>query len=517
MRAKHTALLLTAAFLLMPTLLWRQLPGGFGGPPGGGEGRTRMQMDPDQLFNLVAKGQEVIRVYQLDPFSKSMFDRFASRLGLTGNEITRDQFKSAMTRVREMAVSGQVPGGMNFQGGPGGGGFDPDRRAEERFQRMDRDQDGVLSNDELPETLQMERDKWDTNHDGKIDLNEYKAYMAARFEARQGEDGRRPGGAGGPNGRLDPAAEDQEERKRPTIVRAGNLPRDFPYAALDTDADSQIGLYEWKASGNPISEFLKMDLNNDGFLTVEEYYGWRKQVQDEMAKAGGSQSGEFARGGRGPGGMMAMGPGGRGFGTMGGGTGFGMMGGGPGGDRGFGGGPGSFGMGGFGGGRGGDMTMSRGFGGSPGSFGMGGGDWGPGMGAFSGSGGDRFSGMGGDRGFGRGPGGDRGYFGGGMPQPGAFTIPGAGFAQTGAFPPPSGMMLRGDRGPGMGGDRGPSGMNGDRGPGFGGDRGPGFGGDRGTGGGGRGGPGGFDGGGPGGDRGDRGDRPPRKDRGGGGE
>jgi Ca2+-binding EF-hand superfamily protein len=521
MRAKHTALLLTAAFLLMPTLLRSQFPGGFGGGPPGGDGKSRMQMDPDQLFNFVAKGQEVIRVDQLDAFSKSMFDRFASRLGLTGNEITRDQFKSAMTRAREMAASGQLPGGMNFQGGPGGGS-DPDRRTEDRFQRMDRDQDGVLSNDELPETLQMERDKYDTNHDGKIDLNEYKAYLAARFEGRGAENGRRPD-AGGPNGRFDPAAPDEEERKRPTIVRAGNLPRDFPYAALDTDADSQIGLYEWKAAGSPISEFVKMDLNNDGFLTVEEYYGWRKQVQDELAKSG-SQSGEFARGGRGPGGMMAMGPGGRGMGMTGGGPGFGMAGGGNfgggrgtemmmrgmGGDRsGFGGGPG-FGMaggGGFGGGRGMDLTTMRGpggdrsgFGGGTG-FGMGGGNWGSGMGTA------------GDRGFGRGPGGDRGSFGGGMTPPGSYnpgggmTIPGAfspqggAFPQAGAFTPPGGMTPRGDRGPAMSGDRGFPGMGGDRGSGFGGDRGP-----RG-----RGGPGGF-GGAPSGDGGDRGDRPPRKDR-----
>ena len=37
MRMKHTALLLTAGFLLMPTLLWSQLPGpgGFGGTPAG--------------------------------------------------------------------------------------------------------------------------------------------------------------------------------------------------------------------------------------------------------------------------------------------------------------------------------------------------------------------------------------------------------------------------------------------------------------------------------------------------
>src|SRR5687767_1971983 len=117
MRAKHTALLLTAGFLLMPTLIWSQFPGS-GGPGGAGPGGMRaMFNDPDQLFNMVSKGQEVIRVDQLDPLSKSMFDRFASRYGLTGNEISRDQFKSAFTRIRDEAARGQ----LSFQGGPAGG------------------------------------------------------------------------------------------------------------------------------------------------------------------------------------------------------------------------------------------------------------------------------------------------------------------------------------------------------------------------------------------------------------
>ena len=37
MRAKHTALILTAGFLLIPTMSWSQFPGG-GGFGGGGPG-----------------------------------------------------------------------------------------------------------------------------------------------------------------------------------------------------------------------------------------------------------------------------------------------------------------------------------------------------------------------------------------------------------------------------------------------------------------------------------------------
>ena len=42
-----------------------------------------------------------------------MFNMFAGRLGLSGNEITRDQFKGAIERGRQMAASGEF-GGMRF-------------------------------------------------------------------------------------------------------------------------------------------------------------------------------------------------------------------------------------------------------------------------------------------------------------------------------------------------------------------------------------------------------------------
>jgi hypothetical protein len=71
-----------------------------------------------------------------------------------------------------------------------------------------------------------------------------------------------------------PRAEDQ----RPIVYRAGKLPKGLPawFAQLDTDRDGQVGLYEWKAAGKPISAFLAMDANGDGFLTVEEVLRFEK-------------------------------------------------------------------------------------------------------------------------------------------------------------------------------------------------------------------------------------------------
>jgi hypothetical protein len=320
MRVKHAAILLVAGFILMPTVLWSQ-PGGLGGPPGGfgggggmGGGGAFSRINPDQLFDLFAKGQDVIRVESLDQGSRAMFDRFGARFGITGSQITREQFRDSFNKIKEMAASGQLPqvtGANKFEG-------NMDRMFDSRFNDMDRNHDGVLSHDELNgHQLQDERDRYDANGDGFIDLNEYKSYATARMGPMGGPQ------QGGPGGR-DRDREDADEPRRPVMYRAGNLPRDFPYASLDEngDKDGQVGLYEWKNAGKRISEFQDLDLNKDGFLTVDEYYRYRRQHMPQVAST--SLFGDVpdpatmmanGRGGpgrdmRGPGGDMGRGPGG---------------------------------------------------------------------------------------------------------------------------------------------------------------------------------------------------------------
>ena len=50
------------------------------------------------------------------------------------------------------------------------------------------------------------------------------------------------------------------------------MPKELPawFEEADKDKDGQVGLYEWKASGKSVSEFMAMDLNGDGFITAEE-------------------------------------------------------------------------------------------------------------------------------------------------------------------------------------------------------------------------------------------------------
>jgi Ca2+-binding EF-hand superfamily protein len=172
--------------------------------------------------------------------------------------------------------------------GPGDWTANADRWAEGMFRRLDQNGDGLLNYDEMPESLRAERDKWDTNKDGFIDLNEFKAYFQAAMQQRLADNGGQwpqPWQGGYAPG-ITAAITVPEEDRRPVVFRVGSLPKELPawFKQLDTDNDGQIGLYEWKASGKSIEEFQKIDRNNDGFLTVEEVL--RYEAERKTASAG---------------------------------------------------------------------------------------------------------------------------------------------------------------------------------------------------------------------------------------
>src|SRR5438128_7969698 len=315
MRLSFLIMALTATALI-PDLGYAQGPpgGGAGGfrQRGGGGGFGRGGLDPSQMFDRFANGKNVwVRSESPNEFSQGFFDRIAQSMNITNGQITREQFTTYMQQQQQNGWGGGgFRGGRGIRQGPGGpsgaapgNGSSPapgatgngpangaDQWAENMFRRLDTNGDGLLNYDEMPESLRAERDKWDTNKDGFIDLNEYKAYFQAVIQQRMAENGGwNPNWQGGgiPDIGSTPTPE-EEEVKKPVVYHAGNLPKDIPdwFKQIDSDGDGQIGLYEWKAGGRTLDEFRKIDRNNDGFLTIDEVM----RYVAEQKKPGGQVS-----------------------------------------------------------------------------------------------------------------------------------------------------------------------------------------------------------------------------------
>ncbi len=80
------------------------------------------------------------------------------------------------------------------------------------------------------------------------------------FGSREPRRGSRPSGPNGSGGSSASRGNGKQFRA------LDELPSE--YSNLDKDGDGQIGLYEWPK--NDIARFLSLDLNDDGFLTLNE-------------------------------------------------------------------------------------------------------------------------------------------------------------------------------------------------------------------------------------------------------
>jgi Ca2+-binding EF-hand superfamily protein len=279
-------LLGTMTLLLAVSPAVSQFPSGGFGKSGGSSKGGGMFGDPSKLFDWMSGGKDVVtRDTLTDTFRQKMFDGLAQKLGVTNGVITREQF-NAMMQQNTAGMSGGAPGAAatgpdgpkpSAGGGPSGklppgGGFDLgeliDRRAEELFRTADANGDGELNYDEMSENLRTERDKWDANKNGFIDLTEFKAFVRGVMQQRMNQ-------SGGviPGGPMDPDTPAlPEEEPKPVVYRAGKLPANLPpwFKTTDTDGDAQISFFEWRSGGKTIDEFGKLDRNGDGFLTIAE-------------------------------------------------------------------------------------------------------------------------------------------------------------------------------------------------------------------------------------------------------
>ncbi len=278
--------------LLGPSRGISQFPGGSGGSGRGLFG------DPAAFFDKMSGGKDVVTKDTLaNPFFAKIFDGLAEKMGVTNGVITRDQYLAFVQQQGAGAKTGGAPGATpgaapdggpgrgGFRGGMGGGAAELEAMAESWFRRLDSRGAGVLTYDEMPDNLKLEREKWDTNHDGVIDLNEFKDWVKAVFAQRMSNSG-----SGTGNTVVIKSGDhhdDEEDEPKPTVFRAGKLPPGLPawFKQIDTDGDGQITMAEWRAAGKSIDEFQKIDRNGDGFLTIAEvmYYVQGKNYLNGVA------------------------------------------------------------------------------------------------------------------------------------------------------------------------------------------------------------------------------------------
>jgi Ca2+-binding EF-hand superfamily protein len=256
-------------------------------------------VDPAQRWTQMTGGKDIwVRSEITDQRQQMTFDFIARMLNVSNGRITRQQYLDWSQQMRaRFPNGGGRRGGQQSgatQGQPSGqnnGSGTVDAWAEVQFRRLDRNGDGLLNYDEMPEQLRAERDKWDKNKDGAIDLAEFKEYLKARAAQRRAESkaGNNSGSPGQPP-IIVVLPTPEEEQPKHVVYRTGHLPKEAQalFTRLDTDHDGQIGLYEWKYSGQPLEEFFKMDRNSDGFVTVEEYLHYIGA--DKSKPDGGSQT-----------------------------------------------------------------------------------------------------------------------------------------------------------------------------------------------------------------------------------
>jgi len=175
------------------------------------------------------------------------------------------------------------------------GGFNVDRF----FQQYDRNKDGYLERNELPEPLREQFDRLDANRDGRVSREELQRGMASitpkrrpsdmiyvLIEMSDCEDGctdevqraydilRRLDT--NKNGKIDPD-ELKIERERLIKSRVNALFKD-----LDTDRDGRISREE--ARGQIRADFDRLDANRDGFVDRNELLRAAEQRPPQPAR-----------------------------------------------------------------------------------------------------------------------------------------------------------------------------------------------------------------------------------------
>jgi len=181
------------------------------------------------------------------------------------------------------------------------------KQTEFSFKVRDRNHDGYLDKDEMPVDIRNNLARYDKDGDGRISFDEYLEYRLltrAGLQMMPQEKTEKKSAPEKPPPPMEPEPPPMLEKpptpprviivnegeldRRPTVYRAGNLPKGLPpwFETLDANSDGQIALWEWRKGGKSLKEFNLWDRNHDGFITVEEVL-YKLEQERLIAQKGG--------------------------------------------------------------------------------------------------------------------------------------------------------------------------------------------------------------------------------------
>ncbi|MFA7273087.1 MAG: EF-hand domain-containing protein [Crocinitomicaceae bacterium] len=166
----------------------------------------------------------------------------------------------------------------------------PKQTPEQRFAKMDANDDGVLTLDEIKKGKGEEAKeaearfkKWDTNADGKVTKEEFLAKKEKQEAKKEVNHEKLEGKVENPN-KLDAKVENPDKLQGREAT--SKLTPEQHFAKIDANGDATITLDEMK-KGKDAKEadehFKKMDTNGDGRVSKEEFLA-KKEMHDGKPK-----------------------------------------------------------------------------------------------------------------------------------------------------------------------------------------------------------------------------------------
>lgn len=272
------AFALTAA--LFATAAQAQFPGS--GGPGGGKGGFKFGgggfTAEDSFKRLLQQtgGTDTVDFSKLSPESRDRNLKMSQMMGTTpyptSGVMNFQQYSEYFNRNAE-TMKAKMAAGPGAPGAPGGFGTPPALGTPP----VAISPPGTTSGSDMN---RRERDRGEKDRDrGRDSQGGPPPWAGGGGGPGGGWNGGGPGGWNGGGQGWPPREErretpkEEEDAPKPVVYRAGKLPKEVPswFEELDTDADGQIGLYEWRKASRATADFVEMDLNGDGLLTAEEW------------------------------------------------------------------------------------------------------------------------------------------------------------------------------------------------------------------------------------------------------